>query len=168
MIIDASFPIETYLTERDRPRSRTQDADKMYPPVVGEKNINTFIADTVGKESRVTAIREIGNQEKSVKGLVEQNVRGLEHLKQERLGEFVVELMDTRPQTRDQLKHMIAENFSLGAHKEHALWFSWSELDNTPDMGALTELIRQELGLVIVKNAISNNLLVHSHKLDLL
>ncbi|KLN64707.1 MULTISPECIES: YopR/YscH family type III secretion effector [Vibrio] len=107
------------------------------------------------------------NKEKSLKGTEEANSNLLNMLKQELVGDFASELRDVPPTGSDQLRQMLSEKYSLSAHKEQALWHAWDELKAVPEMKPVVDLVRQELSLVISKNAIVKNMLTHSHKLDL-
>lgn len=107
------------------------------------------------------------NKEKSIKGTDEANSNLLDALKQELVGDFANELRAVPPSDNDQLRQMLSEKYSLSAHKEQALWHAWEDLKAVPEMKPVVDLVRQELSLVISKNAIVKNMLTHSHKLDL-
>ncbi|MDC5707113.1 YopR/YscH family type III secretion effector [Vibrio europaeus] len=107
------------------------------------------------------------NKEKSIKGTDEANSNLLDVLKQELVGDFANELIAVPPSDDDQLRQMLSEKYSLSAHKEQALWHAWEDLKAVPEMKPVVDLVRQELSLVISKNAIAKNMLTHSHKLDL-
>ncbi|MDC5807047.1 YopR family T3SS polymerization control protein [Vibrio europaeus] len=107
------------------------------------------------------------NKEKSIKGTDEANSNLLDVLKQELVGDFANELRAVPPSDNDQLRQMLSEKYSLSAHKEQALWHAWEDLKAVPEMKPVVDLVRQELSLVISKNAIVKNMLTHSHKLDL-
>ncbi|MDC5848657.1 YopR/YscH family type III secretion effector [Vibrio europaeus] len=107
------------------------------------------------------------NKEKSLKGTEHANSNLLNVLKQELVGDFAGELRNVPPSGSDQLRQMLSEKYSLSAHKEQALWHAWDELKAVPEMKPVVDLVRQELSLVISKNAIVKNMLTHSHKLDL-
>lgn len=107
------------------------------------------------------------NKEKSIKGTDEANSNLLDALKQELVGDFANELRAVPPSDNDQLRQMLSEKYSLSAHKEQALWHAWEDLKAAPEMKPVVDLVRQELSLVISKNAIVKNMLTHSHKLDL-
>jgi type III secretion protein H len=107
------------------------------------------------------------NKEKSIKGTDEANSNLLDALKQELVGNFANELRAVPPSDNDQLRQMLSEKYSLSAHKEQALWHAWEDLKAVPEMKPVVDLVRQELSLVISKNAIVKNMLTHSHKLDL-
>ncbi|MCG9582212.1 YopR/YscH family type III secretion effector [Vibrio tubiashii] len=107
------------------------------------------------------------NKEKSIKGTDEANSNLLDALKQELVGDFANELRAVPPSDNDQLRQMLSEKYSLSAHKELALWHAWEGLKAVPEMKPVVDLVRQELSLVISKNAIVKNMLTHSHKLDL-
>jgi len=107
------------------------------------------------------------NKEKSIKGTDEANSNLLDALKQELVGDFANELRAVPPSDNNQLRQMLSEKYSLSAHKEQALWHAWEDLKAVPEMKPVVDLVRQELSLVISKNAIVKNMLTHSHKLDL-
>ncbi|WP_325894661.1 YopR family T3SS polymerization control protein [Grimontia sp. NTOU-MAR1] len=107
------------------------------------------------------------NQEKSVKGTDKGSPTLLVLLEQELLTTFSGRLIAEPPKDRQELKVMLAEDYSLGAQKEQALWHSWAELKDIPDQEPLLDMVREELSFVIQKNAMVKNILTSSHKLDL-
>jgi len=156
----------------DRISNEGTKLESWFEDIKTQNNINrqTLLADVKEAFSELTAQKEAMwyafNKQKGLSGK-EVNINLHLALKQELMGSFVSQLRDSPPTSSKQLKQALSETYSLGAHKEQALWNAWSELKLASDMAPVVDLIRQELSLVISKNAMVKNMLTHGHKLDL-